>query len=163
MDIAPDLYKLYAEYGIAAEKAQVLETEAGNVCLFSVVFFVGTDDINEEKKEFFKQLVQDVNRRTLGNLLKQIQKIVNFDPEIIELVDGALEKRNYLTHHFFRKHNFAINSEKGRSKMTTELKEIQAHLDKAHASLSSISSLFEQLIGIDSKNASDIPNRRVNL
>jgi hypothetical protein len=28
-----DQYELYAEYGIAAEKAQVLEFEAGNVAL----------------------------------------------------------------------------------------------------------------------------------
>lgn len=78
-------------------------------------------------------------------------------------LDILLEKRNYLTHYFFRKDNFAINSEKGRSEMTAELKEIQAHLDKAHASLSSLSSLFEQLTGISSKNASNIPNRRVNI
>lgn len=163
MDIAPDLYKLYAEYGIAAEKAQVLETEAGNVCLLFVALFAGTNGLDEAKKNFFKQLVQDVNRKTLGRLLEQIKKTVDFDPETVELVESALEKRNYLSHHFFRKHNFAINNENGRSEMILELKEIQSHLDKAYASLSSISSLLEQLINVGSKNTSNVIDKRANL
>jgi len=34
MDMPSDQYELYAMYGMIAEKAQVLDLEAGNVALF---------------------------------------------------------------------------------------------------------------------------------
>ena len=54
---------------------------------------------------------------------------------MIKIVDEALERRNYLTPHFFRSHNFALYSEEGRKMMTAELKEIQAQLNVAHRML----------------------------
>jgi len=36
MSMPADQYELYAEFGIAAEKAQVLELEAGNVALLYI-------------------------------------------------------------------------------------------------------------------------------
>lgn len=40
-DMPPDLYELYAEFGIAAEKAQVMELAAGNFALAYVMLFTG--------------------------------------------------------------------------------------------------------------------------
>jgi hypothetical protein len=40
MSIPADQYELYAEFGIAAEKAQVLEVAAGNVALSYLALFV---------------------------------------------------------------------------------------------------------------------------
>jgi len=145
MDIPKDLYKLYAEYGIAAEKAQLLETEAGNVAIAFVALLVGIDELDDEKKRFYSNLVNDVNQKTLGRLLKHIKTIVNVDKKGIEIIDEALKQRNYLTHHYFRTHNFAIFSEDGRKKMIQELKDIQKKLDKAYACLLCISSLLEKL------------------
>ena len=149
MDMPKDLYELYAEYGIAAEKAQVLETEAGNVAIAFVALLVGTNRIDDQQKKFYSNLVDDVNRKTMGSLLKDIKTIVDFDEEGIGVIDDALEKRNYLAHHFFRTHNFAIMVQDGRKKMLEELRQIQNKLDIAHASLSSISSLLQRLCGLD--------------
>jgi len=149
MDIPKDLYELYAEYGIAAEKAQVLETEAGNVAIAFVTLLVGIDELDDKKKKFYSNLVKDVNRKTLGNLLKHIKTIVDFDEKGIEIIDEALKQRNYLAHHYFRVHNFAIFRADDRKKMVQELKEIQKKLDMAHANLISISSLLEKLSCLD--------------
>lgn len=152
-EMPKDLTDLYAEYGITAEKAQVLEVEAGNVALAFVALWVGTDKLDDEKKQFYASLMDDVNRKTLGKLLKQIKKTTNFDGKGIEIIDEALEKRNYFTHHYFRKHNFAIFNEEGRKEMVRELKEIQKQLDLAHAFLSSLSSLLSKQSGLAQNEA----------
>jgi hypothetical protein len=142
-----DLYALYAEFGIAAEKAQVLETEAGNVALSFLTLLVNTDNISAEETEMYWSIVDDINRKTFGTLLKHIKTITNFDDSILKWMDEALEGRNYLTHHFFRTHNFALFNAEGRKAMVVELKEIQDKLVRAHAALCGISSLMIEIAG----------------
>jgi hypothetical protein len=140
MSLPPDELQLYAEYGIAAEKAQVLEVEAGNVALAFIAIFVDTDRITAEDREMFRGIVDDVNRKTLGALLKSIRTWAHFDEALINIIDDALDRRNYLAHRFFPNHNFAIFSTEGRQKMIEELKVIQGTLDSAHGALSAVSS-----------------------
>jgi hypothetical protein len=149
MNVPADQYELYAEFGIAAEKAQVLEVEAGNVALGYVTLFVNTDQISAEESAMFRKLVDDVNRKTFGALLQHIKSIGTFDPSILQVVDEALERRNYLTHKFFRSHNFAIFDVAGRKAMVEELKEIQRKFDMAHAMLHGVSEILESLAGRD--------------
>lgn len=147
METPKDLYELYAEFGLAAEKAQVLEVEAGNVSLAFLSAFVGTNQITEEDRARFRALVDDANRKTLGALLKLIKSLGKFDQSILDAIDEALERRNYLTHKFFRHHNFAICSEAGRKRMIEELREIQRKLALAHAMLYGISCTLAALAG----------------
>jgi hypothetical protein len=142
-----DQYALYAEFGITAEKAQVLETEAGNVALSFLTLLVDTDKISAEETEMYRSIVNDINRKTFGALLRHIKTIVNFDDSILQWTDEALEKRNYLTHHFFRTHNFALFNAERRKAMMAELKEIQEKLARVHTALSGISSLMDEVAG----------------
>jgi hypothetical protein len=147
MEMPEDQYALYAEFGMTAEKAQLLETEAGNVALLYVALFVNTDEITPELTEMFRSLNDDVNRKTLGALLKHIKTHLNFDEAITNIIDEGLKQRNYLTHHFFRAHNFALFSEEGRKLMLADLKEIQPVLDKAHTTLGLISKTLNEIAG----------------
>lgn len=56
----------------------------------------------------YKKLVDEVDRKALGNLLRQIRKTVEFDSTFEAVISEALSKRNYLVHGFFITHNFAI-------------------------------------------------------
>lgn len=147
MNMPPDLYELYAEFGVAAEKAQVMEVEAGNAALSYLALFVNTDRISPEETEMFRSIIEDVNRKTLGAMLKHIKAIGNFDDKLIEIVDGALEWRNYLTHKFFRSHNFAIQSEAGRQAMIAELREIQAALQLGLGVLNAVTDSLNHFSG----------------
>jgi hypothetical protein len=147
MDIPEDQYALYAEFGMAAEKAQVLETEAGNLALSYLTLLVNTDKITPEETEMYRSIVDDANRKTLGALLKHIKGHMTFDDTIVGIIDEGVKQRNYLTHHIFRTHNFALFREEGRKVMVAELKEIQGKLDRAHAMLHVISELLEQIAG----------------
>jgi hypothetical protein len=147
VDIPADQYELYAEFGMVAEKAQVLEVAAGNVALGFLAMFVKTDEITPEQTEMYRAIVDDVNRKTFGSLLKHLKKTMNLSESIIKVIDEALERRNYITHHFFRSHNFALYSEKGRETMTAELKEISEKLDLAKRTLDAMAELMDQMAG----------------
>jgi hypothetical protein len=99
--------------GSLPKKAQLLEVEAGNVALTFVAAFVDREAITPEMRDFFKALVEDVNRQTFGALLKTVKRLGTYDPKILEAIEEALELRNHLTHRFFRSHNFAIMTKEG--------------------------------------------------
>jgi hypothetical protein len=147
MAMPPDLYELYAEFGIAAETAQVLEVEAGNAALNYLAMFVDTDRITPEETELFRGVTNDLNRKTLGAMLKHIKAVGNFDDTLLQIVDEALERRNYLTHKFFRAHNFAIQSPEGRKAMIAELKSIQSSLQRGLGVLSAVTDSLTHFSG----------------
>jgi hypothetical protein len=146
-EMPPDLRELYFIFGVTAEKVQVMETAAGNAALAWVMLFVDTGNITPEMTEWFKQFLDDVNSKTFGTLLRTIKKSIKIGEYILAVIDVALEKRNYVTHHFFRYHNFAIHSEEGRQTMIDELKDIGQKFDTAQLHLDGLASCLHQLAG----------------
>ncbi len=73
MDILADRDGLYAEFGMAAEQSQLLETEAGNVALAFVGLLLEPGQMTNELRELFRGVIDDVNRKTLGALLGHIK------------------------------------------------------------------------------------------
>lgn len=145
MDMPADQYALYAEFGIAAEKAQVVEVAASNVALGFLAMFVNTKEISPEETEMYRAVINDVNAKAFGRLLKHLKNTAHLDDNLTNIVDEALERRNYLTHLFFRTHNFALYSEDGRKVMMAELKEIQGKLDLAHQVLEGMATVMDDL------------------
>ena len=138
MDISglpSDQLEVYTQFGIAAEMAQVLEVDAANAALAWLALFTDTDKTTPEQTEWSRSLIEDLTRKTLGSLLRSVKKLVMCDDKIVEIVDEALVKRNYLMHRFFLHHNFALFSAEGRREMLTELDEIQEKLQAAHVML----------------------------
>lgn len=147
MDYPEDLKELYFEFGRAAEMAQVMEVAAGNLALAFVTIWIDPAQITEEQRQFLRSLIDDVNKRTFGNLVKQIRSIGQLDDSIVEIVEQALEKRNYLIHRFFCSYNFAIHSEEGRKTMRAEITEIYRVLNLAHTVLSGMTSTLQKVFG----------------
>ena len=144
-DYSEDLKNLYMEFGKAAEMAQVMEVEAGNLALAYVTLAFDPATITDDERQILKDVINDVNRRTLGNLLKQISKIGEISEGIESLIKEALEKRNYLIHKFFRTHNFAINSQEGIDAMRAELRGIYEALSRAHSILSGMTHTLNEI------------------
>jgi hypothetical protein len=94
--------------------------------------FVNTDEITPELAEGFRAINEDLNRKTLGQLLRSVKQFAGHGDEILETMDEVLVKRNYLMHRFFPFHNFALFSVEGRRDMIAELHEIQKKLNAAH-------------------------------
>jgi hypothetical protein len=146
-DYPEDLKNLYMEFGQAAEIAQVMEVEAGNLSLSFATLAFDPATITDDERQIVQALINDVNKRTFGNLLKQIRKIGDISEEIEKSVNDALEKRNYLIHKFFRTHNLAIHSEEGRKQMRSELREISEVMSRAHTILSGMTHTLNEIFG----------------
>jgi hypothetical protein len=134
----PDLYDLYARFGIASEAAQVLEVEAGNLALAYLALVVDPSKVTPAQTEVFQAVINDLNRKTLGTMFRHLKDFSKIDSAITDILDKALERRNYLTHNFFRTHNFAIQSEQGRAAMAEELDQILSDLQKGHDMLNAM-------------------------
>lgn len=152
MNQPDDEDQLYTKFGRTAEMAQSLEVEAGNVFLGIVAIWVKTDEITDEQRAFHRDLVNDLNRRTLGDLLRHMRPLIAHDESVVSGIDTALERRNYLMHGFFRTHNFRIFSEEGRGIMSRELDEIYRSLAFARASLGAFTLMLEKLAGREGKS-----------
>jgi hypothetical protein len=86
------LQELYSEFGRAAEMAQLLEVEAGNFALAFVSLAFDPATITDDERDLLRAIVDDVNARTFGNLLKNIRKIGEVSEEIDTIMNEALGK-----------------------------------------------------------------------
>ena len=71
------------------------------------------------------------------------------------IIDERLKQRNYLMHHFFRTHNFAIYQASGRAVMVEELRGIRRKLDQADLALNAGSEFLDKLAGREEEPGSD--------
>ncbi len=160
---------VYAAFGRAADTAQALEVDAGNVALAMLAAFVKQPEENEDDKQLARAVLDEVNSKTLGALLKSVAKMTSLDAETDAHLKNALKRRNYLMHHFFPTHNFAINSAEGRAAMVGELDEIQLSLTTGQAILGALTSVLLKVAGIDEHAAAGqieafvAAGRRLNL
>ncbi len=146
-DYPEDLKDLYMEFAQVAEIAQIMEVEAGNLALSFAALAFDPAKITDDERQIFQELINDVNRRTFGNLLNQIRKIGDISEGIEDSITEALDERNYLIHKFFRTHNFAIHSKEGRKAMRAELREIYEVLNRALAILSGMTHTLNKIFG----------------
>lgn len=154
MDEDAELREVYAEFGMTAEKAQVLEVEASNVALaFMALTVKPGEKVPADKREFFRQIAEDLNRKNLGKLLRVVKSLGTYSDAMLETIDTALERRNYLAHRFFPTHNFALFRSDGRARMIKELQEIRSTLSLAIATLSGVGATLLAIAGHEGLSA----------
>ena len=110
---------VYAYFGLASYLAQCFEMDLGNILLIHHRLTHSTVTLDD-----LLNLEKTLIRKTLGPVLSAVRKVVSFDPAAETLLETALLKRNYLTHHYFREHAVDMLSHDGRAKMISELQDI---------------------------------------
>lgn len=99
--------------------------------------------------ELATEIYSNINKSTLGQLLKRLTKSVGFgDLEL--LLAYALAERNQLFHSFYRKHNFRRNSDEGRAKMLEDL-------EHKHKTILEAYKAVMRLSGIDLDKVTSVP------
>ena len=113
---------VYRKFGETAEAAQLLETQLGTMLLL----VRGTEDklISEPNPNRATDVYRQINRQTLGQLLKNLKNTNQSLQELDSLLSNALGERNRLFHSFYRQHNFRRNSDEGRMLMLRDLESI---------------------------------------
>jgi hypothetical protein len=138
------LSEVYTKFGEVAEAAQLLETQLGNLLL--EVALGSHDAALIEPKSVGRKLFEEVDRKTLGQLIKALRLTNKFSDALeLELAE-ALSERNRLNHSFYRDHNFRRNTEPGRLIMLQDLERIHEVLIKAYVPLLELSGLTPDLI-----------------
>jgi hypothetical protein len=120
--IVPNLDDVYRKFGEASEAAQLLETELGTM-LFAAGA-IEADLFSSPGSARAAEILDFVNRQTLGQLLRSLNRSTDELTYLEPLLIGALKERNRLAHSFYRQHNFRRNSESGCQIMLDDLETI---------------------------------------
>ena len=130
----PAIDDVYRKFGEAAEAAQLLETELGNMLLAARCLDEGL--LENKNPTRATDILASVNRYTRGQRLKNLNVTTDSLDALDALWSEALQERNRLFHSFYRKHNFRRNSDEGRILMLHDFDAIHsALLDAYKASL----------------------------
>lgn len=126
----PTLEDVYCKFGFAAEAAQLLETQLGNMLLLHHA--IEDDLIGGNNPERARAVWASINRQTLGQLLKSLNNHTQSLDRLSDLLSKALKDRNRLFHSFYPSHNFRRNSELGVLVMLQDLETIHTALLDAY-------------------------------
>jgi len=124
---------LYMEAGEALHAGQTLEMFVRLlVTLMNEQFDSDIDDA----------LVLRQDKRTLGRLITELKKRCDINDEYRELLDDALEKRNYIAHNFFNENVHAFSCDE-----TCEqaLKKLHSDAEKVQFTVNVTQQILEKL------------------
>ena len=152
----PSLEDVYQKFGFASEAAQLLETELGTILLITGA--VEQNLIETQDPDAANTLYRNINRKTLGQLLKGVKNTSVSVEHLEELLSKALKERNRLTHSFYRQHNFRRNSEDGCQVMLDDLENIHEALLEAYKAVMLLSG-----VDLDNISPSKAPTGHVPL
>src|SRR5437773_1609207 len=121
------LNAVFACFGSAAQHAQHFEAALGE---FLLLFNRLTN--RQLTLEAFEALDQKLQKQTMGTLLREFRKHIKIDDANVDrCLELALEKRNFLMHHYFRERESKLGIEKDRMSLLTELVQIGNLLEQA--------------------------------
>ncbi|MCK9200570.1 MAG: hypothetical protein M0P59_11625 [Gallionella sp.] len=135
----PTLDDVYRKFGETSEAAQLLETELGNILI--KIGVAEENLLNEKNPERASDLFKKINRQTLGQLLKNVGNSTETVSHLETLLSRAIEKRNHLSHSFYRHHNFRRNTDEGRRIMLDDLESIHDTLLEAYKAIMLLSGI----------------------
>ena len=126
MDKDEHVKEVYAHFGLSMYLAQVLEHGIVNTFIFLELIpkTKGKWDVNR-----FDCYLNGEFGKTLGQLISKLRSLVTINADLEALLVSALEKRNWLAHHYFRERAAQFMSASGRDLMIQELQQYQVLLN----------------------------------
>jgi hypothetical protein len=120
--------EVHAFFGLTAYLGQVLEKGLMNMAVALQLRNAG-----RLTREFADELFDTMETQTFGQLLKAAREFIAIPQSLDAPLGAALNKRNYLAHHFFAVHSENFMSEVGRKE---RFKATDSELDKIFLPLS---------------------------
>lgn len=133
------LSDLFAKFGEVAEAAQLLETQIGNLLLLAAAEVHSLEKI--QNIDLARKIIRDIDRKTLGQLIKTFRVECNAGNKLEEIFAIALVERNRLNHSFYRQHNIRKFSGEGRLIMLNDLEAIHQKILLAYSSALALSKI----------------------
>jgi hypothetical protein len=135
--------EVYARFGLAAYLAQCFEK---SLEVFLLLDRKLTD--REMTLQKFDALQTSLQKKTLGSLIKEFRKYVEINDEYERVLTDALDKRNFLTHHYFWERAAHFMSEGGRNLMIDELFEMADHFQRADIVVRAMYEAIGKVLGL---------------
>lgn len=135
--------RVFARAGVALYQAQVLEAAFQHLL---VVIGIVSGEVGTQSS--FVELEEKLRGYTLGRLIRDFQNGASLTPGAEELVEKALERRNFLAHHFFKERAVAFMGRQGREAMVEELLSYEDLFVRAEALISAMGDALRVHIGV---------------
>ncbi len=150
------LSDVYEKFGEVAEAAQLLETELGTMLLAHEC--LDADLIQTPDTVKANEIFRRVNKHTLGRLISLLNAKQAAPKVSSSVIEKALDARNFLSHSFYRYHNFRRNSPEGRAIMLEDLRRLHNEILQAYLEL-----LASSGGDVDADQASALPTKWVRI
>ena len=122
------LDEVHRKFGEVSMDAQLLEHELGTLNLEHKYNDLGLFENPDPQKA--TEIENKINKRTLGNLKKELEQSGESIEQINQLLNDAVESRNRLTHRFYAYHK--CDTDDGREVMLRDLQAIHKVLLEAY-------------------------------
>jgi hypothetical protein len=150
----PTLDQVYWKFGYAAEAAQLLEVELGNLLIKHGV--IDENLVNQPDSTRVAELIREINELTCGRLINKLKTKNQSVANLEDVLARALNERNRLFHSFYRQHNFRRNSAEGRQRMLDDLDSIHNALLEAYKAVMLLSG-----VDLDKLSAEGLPTKHL--
>jgi hypothetical protein len=118
----------------------------------------GLDKITRDQIDV---LLNTTFKKTLGALLKDIEKEADFPNELMGELRIALKHRNYLTHNYFWESCVDFNTDKGRDQMLSELLDYTEHFENTDKRLQGLIKNWRDKVGITDEQVNDLMEKAI--
>ena len=140
---APQIMEVYAKFGLAMYQAQCLERELA--IALATVYGARANRIARAELD---RLFESNFHQTLGQLINRMRKTVDVPKDVQLALGQALERRNWLAHHYFWDRAGQFVTAKGRNSMIRELLDIANLLNRTDEQLTDIDRAWATARGI---------------
>ena len=138
--------EMFAWYGAAMYAAQLFEVEL--VTLLLALKRLRDPATNPSEYDDLDTLL---SRKTLGALLKELEKHCTLEPEFKDLLTSYRDQRNFLAHEFFYTQASDMSSREGFEKLTLELQGLESQFRVADQITMKMSENIRKASGVNEK------------
>jgi len=139
---------VYAHFGLAIYLSQVLEHGLANaLVVLDLVPRAGNEAAPDTWPDQVDAFYEAHFKRTLGSLVRRLREVTSVPPHLEELLEKALDRRNWLSHHYFRERATDFLSVEGRDRMITELEEVRELFSAADKALDAVVKPIQERFG----------------
>jgi hypothetical protein len=155
-----DIRETFAYFGRAFYMASVLEVGLAHALLLGEFLVEVRDKIVASKGKGFdrKQYEADFDSfmdkqfaLTMGNIIRRVEKLPDFDEDLRKRIVAAKDRRDFLTHHYWRERSVKFAAPEGRKQMRDELNEDAEAFGRLDQDIQAAMKPTREKLGIDDK------------
>ncbi|WP_185814680.1 hypothetical protein [Xanthomonas sp. SS] len=128
--------EVYEAAGRALESSQLFEFELGTALL--ALDALESNGFIRQSSDAYSRLRTAVDGLTLGKSLKRIKGRLALDEDLESIFQEALDARNFLAHHLFKRNSLAILEPDGRMELVSEIAIVSSKVKSAYAAAQGI-------------------------